>query len=118
MKELTLRTEEKLAKKRRLKNIKFGLTSLNVGITVTKLFSLRPKGRLSAEFTPGLSTCYFFASSVCKLFRVSLTIIDPGYHVILLSYHPHFDSDSQTVPRKYPHRIDLLTRTIYQTMQN
>ena len=54
---------------------------------------------------------------MCKSFHVSSTVIDPGYH-ILLSYHPHFHSIIQTVPGKYPHRIDLLTRTMYQTMQN
>ena len=44
----------------------------------------------------------FFASSLCKLFCVSSAIIDLSYHIILLSYHPRFDSYSQTIPRKYP----------------
>ena len=47
---------------------------------------------------------------MCKSFHVSSTIIDPGYHIILLSYNSHFDSDIQTVPRKYPYRIDLPTK--------
>ena len=47
-----------------------------------------------------------FASSVCKSFRVS-SIVDSDYRFILLLYHHHFGSNSQTVPRKYPHRIDL-----------
>ena len=37
---------------------------------------------------------------MCESFRVSSAIIDPGYHIILLSYHPPFDSNCQTVPRK------------------
>ena len=53
-----------------------------------------------------LTWSQFFASSVCKSFRVS-SIIDSGYHFILLLYHHHFGADSQTVPRKYPHQIDL-----------
>ena len=75
---------------------KFGLTSLNVRVTVI----------------------IFLTSSVCKLFLVSSAmIIDPSYHIILLSYHPGFDSNSRTIPRKYPgenipiksiYRLDLL----------
>ena len=49
----------------------------------------------------------FFASSVCKSFRVISSVIYSGYRFILLLYHHHFGSNSQTVPRKYPHRIDL-----------
>ena len=64
MKEMTPGTEGKLAKEE-TENIEFDLTSLNVGITVRKLFSLRRKDKLSAEFTQGFSTFYyFFASSV------------------------------------------------------
>ena len=41
-----------------------------------------------------LTWCQFFASSVCKSFRVS-SIIDSVCQVIILLYHPHFASDSQ-----------------------
>ena len=34
--------------------------NVHVRITVRKLFSSRRKGKLSAEFTPGLSTCYYY----------------------------------------------------------
>ena len=39
---------------------KFDLISLNVRITVRKLFSLLPKEKLSAEFTLGLSKSYYY----------------------------------------------------------
>ena len=74
---------------------------------------------LLAEFTPGLLTCYYyFLHRLCvKSFHVSSAIINPGYHIILLSYHPCFDSNSQTISRKYPgenipiksiYRLDLV----------
>ena len=106
---------------------KFGLTSLSVRIAVRKLFSSRRRTnyRLNLHRTFDM-LLLFFASSLCKSFRVRSTIIDPGYHIILLSDHPRFDSNNQTVPRKstlgkYPHQNDLPTRssTIYhETMQN
>ena len=50
---------------------------------------------------------FLHRSSVCKSFRIS-SIIDSGYRFILLLYHHHFGSNSQTLPiKKYPHRIDL-----------
>ena len=63
---------------------------------------------------------------MCKSFRVS-SIIDSGYRFILLLYHYDFGSNSQTVPRKYPHGIDLhkddvflstMSKFAYKTMQN
>ena len=59
------------------------------------------------------SQLLFFALSVCKSFRVSSAMIDPSYHIILLLHHPGFDSNSQTVPRKYPGE-SIPIKSIYQ----
>ena len=43
---------------------------------------------------------------MCKLFRAS-SIIDSGYRFILVLYHHYFGPNSETVPKSYPHWIDL-----------
>ena len=83
---------------------KFGLTSLNVRITVRKLFSSWRKGKLSSEFTPGLST--YFLHRLCVNRSVSallwLTPVITSYSCGIIP----------AVPGKYPGK-NIPIKSIY-----